>query len=93
MCVFQSSSNSADLPRCKPLVTVALSFRSFSFPNQLHIGLTCVVPTTHQVSKHGVSRPHAETIRHIRDGEKGGRGMEVGEEGDYTPIATLSPPE
>ena len=23
----------------------------------------------------------------------GGRGMEVGEEGDYIPIATLSPPE
>ena len=34
----------------------------------------------------------------IRDGEKGGGGggeggMEVGEEGDYIPIATLSPPE
>ena len=29
------------------------------------------------------------------DGEKEGRegGMEVGEEGDYTHIATLSPPE
>ena len=28
------------------------------------------------------------------DGEKGGGGgMEVGEEGDYIPIATLSPPE
>ena len=31
------------------------------------------------------------------DGEKGGgggeEGMEVGEEGDYIPIATLSPPE
>ena len=25
--------------------------------------------------------------------EKGGGGMEVGEEGDYIPIATLSPPE
>ena len=38
-----------------------------------------------------------ETIRLIRDGEKGGwgwgGGMEVGEEGDYIPIATLSPPE
>ena len=33
-------------------------------------------------------------MRLIRDGEKGGgRGMEVGEEGDYIPIATLSPPE
>ena len=31
-----------------------------------------------------------ETIKLIRDGEKG---MEVGEEGDYIPIATLSPPE
>ena len=31
----------------------------------------------------------------IRDGEKGvgGGGMEVGEEGDYIPIVTLSPPE
>ena len=30
----------------------------------------------------------------IRDGENGGkRGMEVGEEGEYIPIATLSPPE
>ena len=36
-----------------------------------------------------------ETIRLIRDGEKGGggRGMEVGGKGDYIPIATLSPPE
>ena len=37
-----------------------------------------------------------ETERLIRDGEKGGReegGMEAGKEGDYRPIATLSPPE
>ena len=35
-----------------------------------------------------------ETIRLIRDGEKRGEGgMEVGGEGDYIPIATLSPPE
>ena len=35
-----------------------------------------------------------ETIRPIKDGEKGGEGgMEEGGEGDYTPIATLSPPE
>ena len=33
---------------------------------------------------------HTKTIRLIRD-EEGG--MEVGEEGDYTSIATLSPPE
>ena len=34
-------------------------------------------------------------MRLIRDGEKGGGGggMEVGEEGDYIPVATLSPPE
>ena len=30
-----------------------------------------------------------ETIRLIRDGEKGGGGMEVGGEGDYIPIAEL----
>ena len=29
----------------------------------------------------------------IRDGDKGGGGTDVGEEGDYKPIATLSPPE
>ena len=35
-----------------------------------------------------------ETISLIRDGEKeAGEGMEVGEEGDYIPIAALSPPE
>ena len=35
-----------------------------------------------------------ETTRLIRDGEKrGGGGMEVGGEGDYITIATLSPPE
>ena len=33
-----------------------------------------------------------ETIRLIRDGEKGGGegGMEVGEEGNYIPIATVT---
>ena len=34
-----------------------------------------------------------ETVRLIRDGEKGGGGMEVEEEGDYIPIGTLSPSE
>ena len=34
-----------------------------------------------------------ETIRLIRDGEKGGRGYGGGGEGDYVPIVTLSPPE
>ena len=35
-----------------------------------------------------------ETTRLIRDGEKrGGGGVETGEEGDYIPITTLSPPE
>ena len=34
-----------------------------------------------------------ETMRLIRDEEKGGRGYGVGEEGDCIPIATLSPPE
>ena len=33
------------------------------------------------------------TIRLIRDGEKGGKGMEVGGNGDYVPNITLSPPE
>jgi len=32
-------------------------------------------------------------MRLIRDGEKGEVGMEVGEEGDNIPIATLSPLE
>ena len=34
-----------------------------------------------------------ETVWLIRDGEKGGRGMEVRGEVDYIPIATVSPPE
>ena len=34
-----------------------------------------------------------ETIRLIRDKEKGKEGMEVGEEVDYIPIATLSSPD
>ena len=35
-----------------------------------------------------------ETVRLIRDGGNGGEGgMEMGEEGDYVPIMTLSPPE
>ena len=32
-------------------------------------------------------------IRLIRDRERGGRGMEVGGEGDYIPIAKVSPLE
>ena len=32
-------------------------------------------------------------LRLIRDGEKGRGGMEVGDNGEYIPIATLSPPE
>ena len=43
-----------------------------------------------KVSKHG-AYTSTETIRLIRDREKGG--MEVRGEGDYTPIATLSPPD
>ena len=34
-----------------------------------------------------------ETVRLIRGREKGERGKEVGEEGDYIPVAKLSPPE
>ena len=34
-----------------------------------------------------------KNIRLIRDGEKGEGCMEVGQEGDYIPTATLSPPE
>ena len=48
-----------------------------------------------KVSKHG-ALTSTETIRLIWDGEEGGEGgMEVGVggEGDYIPIATLSPPE
>ena len=50
------------------------------------------------VHKHGASS--TETTRLIRDGEKGGKqgeggegDTEVGGEGDYIPVATLSPPE
>ena len=43
-----------------------------------------------KVSKHSAYMS-TETTRLIRDREKGG--MEVGGEGDYIPITTLSPPE
>ena len=46
------------------------------------------------VSKYTWRLTSTETIRLIRDGENGGKGdREVGGEGDYRPIATLSPPE
>ena len=45
------------------------------------------------VSKVNMYLTSTETISLIRDGGNGGRGMEVGEEGEYIPIATLSPPE
>jgi len=35
---------------------------------------------------------HRNPVRLIRNERKAGRGMEVGEEGDYIPISTLSPP-
>ena len=37
--------------------------------------------------------PSTETHGLFKDGEKGNESMEVGEEGDYIPIATLSQPE
>ena len=50
--------------------------------------------TQEDVSKQTWCLTSAETVRLIRDGEKGGGGgMEMGGEGDYIPIATLSPPE
>ena len=51
--------------------------------------------TAYKGNCHGLTS--TETIRFIRDGERGGGGgrggMEVGEEGDYIHIATLSPSE
>ena len=44
------------------------------------------------LSKHGAITS-AETIRLIRDGKKGEERVEVGEDGDSVPIATLSLPE
>ena len=47
-----------------------------------------------EVSKLTWCLTSTETARLIRDGEMGRGGVvEVGEEGDYIPIATLSPPE
>ena len=40
-----------------------------------------------------VLKASTETVRIVRDGEGGGEYVEVGGEGDYIPIATLSPPE
>ena len=44
------------------------------------------------VSKHGAERPQ-KPYGLLRTGRRGGGGMEVRGEGDYIPIATLSPPE
>ena len=56
--------------------------------------LTFYVPLAAIVSKYTWCLTSTETIRLIRDGEKvGDGGVEVGKgEGDYIPIATLSPP-
>ena len=44
------------------------------------------------VSKHGAQRPQKPYVLLVT-GRRGEGGMEVGGEGDYIPIATLSPPE
>ena len=38
-------------------------------------------------------KPEGSLGRTAQDGHLDSHGMEVGEEGDYIPIATLSPPE
>ena len=51
-------------------------------------------PTFHRkVKKKTWCLTSTETIRLIMDGEKGGGGMEVGGEGDYISVGTLSPPK
>ena len=45
-----------------------------------------------KVSKHGALRPQKPQGL-LGTGRRGGGGMEVEEEGDYIPIATLSPSE
>ena len=47
---------------------------------------------TNPVSEHSAERPQ-KLYGLLGRGRRGGGGMAVGEEGDYIPIATLSPPE
>ena len=63
-------------------------------PLSPHLHPTHPIPKTQEV-KQKWCLTSTETIRLIRDGEKGRgeAGMEVGEDGDYIPIATLLPPE
>ena len=42
---------------------------------------------------HMVLNVHRNNMVYLGWGDGGDGGMEVGEEGDYIPIATLSPPE
>ena len=52
----------------------------------------CYIVTTRMIPTWCLTS--TETTRLIRNGEKEeGGGTEVGEEGDYIPIATMSPPE
>ena len=70
-------------------MNAALLIQSFQYPN-----LWEDADSVGKQNKHG-HLTSTETIRFIRDWENGGRGvgaggsMEVGEEGDYIPIATL----
>ena len=58
---------------------------------ELTLNTVCIERDSFSVA--AKNKPSTETVRLIRDGGRGGGGMEVGGEGDYIPIATLSPPE
>ena len=45
-----------------------------------------------EVSKHGAKHPQ-KSQGLLGTGRRGGRGYGGGEEGDYIPVTTLSPPE
>ena len=71
--------------------------------NKLVLDIKQLKTNDHQQSTHTGTQPtpskytwcltSIETVRVIRDGEKGEGGTEVGGERNYIPIATLSPPE
>ena len=52
----------------------------------------CILCVRVKINKYTCCLTSTEAINLVRDGEKG-VSMEVGEEGEYIPIAALSPPE
>ena len=80
----------------RPMILLPCPWRMTSRPGQANSTMCLSQGRSDYsvVSKQTWCLTSTETMRLIRDGEKGGgRGYGGGGEGDYIPAATLSPPE